>query len=111
MTRDLMFRDEIERLVAGSYRQLRTPDGPAMRFYGEEDLAGLPDGARSWTLGVGNPLRHAALRPGETVLDLGSGSGADVLIAARQVGESGKAIGVDMLQEMVDLATQFDAEA
>lgn len=111
MTRDLMYRDEIEELVAGSYRGLQIPDGPALGYYSEEERAGIPEEASSWALGVGNPLPHARLQPGETVLDLGSGAGFDVLIAARRVGETGKAIGVDMLPEMVDRATGFAAAA
>jgi arsenite methyltransferase len=111
MSRDLMFRDEIEALVAGSYQALDTPDGPALHFYSEEQQADLPAGARSWALGVGNPLLWVGLRPGETVLDLGSGSGLDVLIAARQVGSTGRAIGVDMLSEMIERSHHFATEA
>lgn len=111
MTRDLMYRNEIEELVAASYRGLETPGGPSLSFYTDEDRADLPAEAASWALGVGNPLPHARLRPGETVLDLGSGAGFDVLIAARQVGEAGKAIGVDMLEEMVERASGFAAQA
>lgn len=107
MTRDLMFRDEIEQLVAGSYRDLRVPGGPALDYYSEEERAGIPEGAGSWALGVGNPLPHARLKPGDTVLDLGCGSGLDVFIAARRVGPTGKAIGVDMLPDMVERAAGF----
>jgi len=64
----------------------------------------------STPLGCGIPLRHAQLRPGETVLDLGSGPGLEVLAAARQVGASGKVIGVDMTPEMVDKARQSAAQ-
>lgn len=68
--------------------------------YSTEDLAALPEDA-DLGLGCGAPIRHLLLRPGETVLDLGSGAGVDVFIAAGQVGAQGKAIGVDMTPQMV----------
>ena len=71
--------------------------------YSEEDLAAVPEGA-DMGLGCGNPQAIAALRPGETVLDLGSGGGFDCFLAARQVGASGRAIGVDMTPDMVSKA-------
>ncbi|MEX2134764.1 MAG: methyltransferase domain-containing protein [Acidimicrobiia bacterium] len=111
MKHDLMFRDEIESIVARAYRELENPQGPAMGLYDPEQHSGLPESVQSWALWVGNPLRHAGLQPGETVLDLGSGSGIDVLVAARQVGEAGKAIGIDMLPEMVERSELFAEEA
>jgi len=71
--------------------------------YSDEDLAGLPEGA-NLGLSCGNPTAIASLRPGETVLDLGSGGGLDVFIAAREVGPAGRAIGVDTTPEMVQRA-------
>jgi arsenite methyltransferase len=71
--------------------------------YSEEDLSSVPDGA-DLGLGCGNPQAIAALKPGERVLDLGSGAGFDVFLAARQVGPSGFVIGVDMTPAMVDRA-------
>jgi SAM-dependent methyltransferase len=68
--------------------------------YSEEDVASVPQGA-DMGLGCGNPQAIAALRPGETVLDLGSGGGFDCFLAARQIGETGRVIGVDMTPEMV----------
>ncbi len=68
--------------------------------YPREDLMAAPDGV-DMGLGCGNPGAIAALRPGETVLDLGSGGGLDCFLAARQVGPSGRVIGVDMTPEMV----------
>jgi len=62
-------------------------------------------------LGVGNPVRHAALRPGEDVVDLGSGGGIDCLLAGRAVGPSGTVVGVDFLPEMVDRASRAAADA
>ena len=71
--------------------------------YSPEDLAGAPEGA-DLGLGCGNPQAIAALRPGETVLDLGSGGGFDCFLAAKQVGPSGRVIGVDMTPAMVTKA-------
>jgi SAM-dependent methyltransferase len=71
---------------------------------GYPDADGLPDGAVRASLGCGNPVAVADLRPGETVLDLGSGGGIDVLLSARRVGPAGKAYGLDMTSEMLDLA-------
>jgi SAM-dependent methyltransferase len=68
--------------------------------YSEEEQASVPAGA-DMGLGCGNPQAIAALKPGETVLDLGSGGGFDCFLAARQVGEAGWVIGVDMTPEMV----------
>jgi SAM-dependent methyltransferase len=71
----------------------------------------LPDAAWLASLGCGNPVAVAELREGETVLDLGSGGGIDVLLSARRVGPSGRAIGVDMTDEMLELARRNAAEA
>jgi SAM-dependent methyltransferase len=70
-----------------------------------------PEGAVGASLGCGVPTAVADLHPGETVLDLGSGGGADVLISARRVGETGRAIGLDMTDEMLELARQNAQEA
>ncbi len=72
---------------------------------------GAPDTALSASLGCGVPTAVADLHGGETVLDLGSGAGADVLISARRVGTTGKVIGLDMTREMLDLARGNAAEA
>jgi SAM-dependent methyltransferase len=71
--------------------------------YTAQELAGLPEGA-NMGLSCGNPNALAALRPGEVVLDLGSGGGFDVFIAGRRVGPSGRAIGVDMTPAMLSKA-------
>lgn len=68
--------------------------------YSEEDLAAVPEGS-NLGLGCGNPVAMASLKPGETVLDLGSGPGFDCFLAARRVGETGRVIGVDMTPEML----------
>ena len=71
---------------------------------GYDDTAELPDGALRASLGCGNPVAVAELRAGETVLDLGSGGGIDVLLSARRVGPHGKAYGLDASPDMVELA-------
>lgn len=111
MSRDLMYSDEIRELVRDTYGDLAEPDGPGLAFYDPEQVAGLPHGARAWALGVGNPLRYALVDPGDTVVDLGCGSGIDVLLAAGMVGDAGSAIGVDFLPEMIERAQRFAAEA
>jgi arsenite methyltransferase len=73
-------------------------------LYDESETAGLPMDAVLASLGCGNPTALAQLHPGETVLDLGSGGGIDVLLSARRVGPTGWAIGLDMTDEMLDLA-------
>jgi SAM-dependent methyltransferase len=73
--------------------------------YTNEDLRIVPDGA-NLGLGCGNPVALASLKEGEVVLDLGSGAGFDCFIAASQVGETGKVIGVDMTPEMIEKARQ-----
>lgn len=80
-------------------------------LYAGTDLAALPEAAALASLGCGNPTAVAELRPGETVLDLGSGGGIDVLLSAQRVGPTGRAIGVDMTDEMLDLARRNAAEA
>jgi arsenite methyltransferase len=78
--------------------------------YSAEQAAAIPEGA-NLGLGCGNPLAHAELRPGEVVLDLGSGAGIDVFLAAREVGPTGRAIGVDMTASMVEKARANAARA
>ena len=80
-------------------------------LYGGEDRDALPDAAQLASLGCGNPTAVADLHEGETVLDLGSGGGIDVLLSARRVGAAGKAYGLDMTDEMLDLARRNQREA
>ena len=80
-------------------------------LYGSEDGADAPQAAVAASLGCGVPTAIADLHEGETVLDLGSGAGADVLISAKRVGPTGKAIGLDMTTEMLALAWRNAAEA
>ena len=80
-------------------------------LYGDSEASSLPDGALRASLGWGNPTALAELRPGEVVLDLGSGGGIDVLLSARRVGPTGRAYGLDMTDEMLALARTNQAEA
>ena len=79
--------------------------------YSAEELGGLPEAAGAASLGCGNPTALATLSPGEVVLDLGSGGGIDVLLSARRVSPGGKAYGLDMTDEMLELAEKNRAEA
>src|SRR5512144_1004802 len=79
--------------------------------YDEVDRAPLPDAAVLASLGCGNPTAVAELQEGETVLDLGSGGGIDVLLSARRVGSAGRAYGLDMTDEMLELARRNQREA
>jgi SAM-dependent methyltransferase len=80
-------------------------------LYTDGSTSGLPDEAVLASLGCGNPTAIADLREGETVLDLGSGGGIDVLLSARRVGQNGFAYGLDMTDEMLDLARANAAKA
>ena len=74
------------------------------RLYPADLLDTLPEGASTVSYGCGDPITLAALEPGQTVLDLGSGAGLDCFLAARKVGETGRVIGVDMTPEMIERA-------
>jgi ubiquinone/menaquinone biosynthesis C-methylase UbiE len=80
-------------------------------LYAGGETAGLPEAAVRASLGCGNPTLLAELREGETVLDLGSGGGIDVLLSARRVGPAGFAFGLDMTDEMLSLARRNQQEA
>ena len=82
-----------------------------LELYDVAEREGIPDAALLASLGCGNPVAVAELREGETVLDLGSGGGIDVLLSARRVGSTGRAIGIDMTDEMLALARRNAAEA
>jgi SAM-dependent methyltransferase len=80
-------------------------------LYDAAETVALPDAALRASLGCGNPTALAELRAGEVVLDLGSGGGIDVLLSARRVGPTGKAYGLDMTDEMLELARQNQRQA
>ncbi len=106
MPEDLLFQSEIKEVVRKAYAGIDAGAGrpAAQRLYSDAELDALPPSAVDWALGVGNPVRHAALQPGETVLDLGCGAGIDTILAARAVGPTGRAIGLDLLEEMCERA-------
>lgn len=116
-------REQVRERYAAAARQVPTADpgagccAPSEAFDGGSEVFGaalyelsdheqLPDTARLASLGCGNPTAVAELQEGETVLDLGSGGGIDVLLAAKRVGPSGKAHGLDMTDEMLALARE-----
>src|SRR5205807_7074443 len=80
-------------------------------LYDDSQVGELPDTAVLASLGCGNPTALAELKPGETVLDLGSGGGIDVLLSARRVGPTGHAYGLDMTDEMLALAEENKCKA
>ena len=81
-------------------------DGLGMQLYDVKERRDLPEDAVLASLGCGNPTAVAELREGEVVLDLGSGGGIDVLLSAKRVGPTGKAYGLDMTDEMLELARE-----
>jgi arsenite methyltransferase len=95
----------------GSAEAAVAGEGFGSILYSPTERAGLPEEAVLASLGCGNPLAVADLREGEIVLDLGSGGGIDVLLSARRVGPTGKAYGLDMTDEMLDLARANAAKA
>ena len=114
-----VIRDQVRQVVRKQYGQVAESASRCFRTfvlrhqqswavsqalgYSAEETAAVPAGA-NMGLGCGNPQAIAALKPGETVLDLGSGGGFDCFLAARQVGPSGRVIGVDMTPEMISKA-------
>ena len=113
MAKDLTFQAEIKDAVREAYGSISSGAGEAVatQLYSEEELAQLPGGARNWALGVGNPVRFALLRRDETVLDVGCGGGIDTILAARNVGPGGAAIGLDVVEAMLERARANAAEA
>jgi SAM-dependent methyltransferase len=87
----------------GSGSDVTSEQMSALMGYSKQDLASVPDGA-NMGLGCGNPVALASLQPGETVVDLGSGGGFDCFLAAKQVGDTGQVIGVDMTPDMLSKA-------
>ncbi|CAN5645484.1 methyltransferase domain-containing protein [soil metagenome] len=98
------------RLATGGYRDTAEP-GIGAGCYDPADVAGLPAAAVAASIGCANPVAVAQLAEGEVVLDLGSGGGIDVLLSARRVGASGRAYGLDMTDEMLELARSHQAAA
>ena len=95
----------------GGGAELTGSDPITTNLYDESQKNALPKEAVAASLGCGNPTALAQLQPGEIVLDLGSGGGIDVLLSARRVGPTGKAYGLDMTDEMLDLARENQRKA
>ena len=87
----------------GSTSDITSEQMSTLMGYSKKDFESVPDGA-NMGLGCGNPVALASLQPGETVVDLGSGGGFDCFLAAKQVGEAGRVIGVDMTPDMLSKA-------
>jgi SAM-dependent methyltransferase len=108
---DLLSQAAIHDAVRDVYVSVGPTDrSVAERFYAADELAGMPDEAVRLALGVGDPVRHADLRPGEIVVDLGSGGGLDCLLAGRAVGPAGSVIGIDFLPQMIARASRSAAQ-
>lgn len=100
-----------ERKAASCCGSGTSKDAITRDLYTEAETEGIPVEALLASLGCANPMALANLNPGEVVLDLGSGGGIDVLLSAKRVGPTGKAYGLDMTDEMLDLARKNQAEA
>ena len=128
MDRSVDIKEQVRTVYAEAAKSVREGKGEAMccgpsccsvpfdadftaGSYSSGELDVLPETARLASLGCGNPTALAELKPGEIVLDLGSGGGIDVLLAAQRVGPHGKAIGVDMTDEMLALARENQAKS
>src|SRR5947207_10504659 len=112
MSRDLLHQDEIRALVRSAYRSV---DGQsravAEKLYSAEELARVPSLAVDHALGVANHLRRTRIKPGDTVLDLGCGSGIDSILAAMRTGPSGRVLALDFLPEMLERTASAADEA
>lgn len=98
-------------LTTGGCCGAKCDDPITANLYSEEETEGLPPEAVRASLGCGNPTALIDLRPGETVLDLGSGGGIDVLLSAKRVGPTGRVFGLDMTDEMLALARENQQKA
>lgn len=110
--RDLMHCEEIRARVRDTYAAVEDTGGAvARRFYSADDLAQVPSIAADGALGVADHLRHADIKPGETILDIGCGSGLDTILAARRTGPTGRLLALDFLPAMLERTSAAAAEA
>jgi SAM-dependent methyltransferase len=106
-----MLKDPAERSCCGAKSEQLDAKVALSAGYTREQLAGLPAHAAQHSFGCGNPVALAGIQRGQTVLDIGSGAGIDVLLAARKVGPEGHVIGLDMTAAMIEAAKKNAAEA
>jgi len=107
-----MHSGELKELVREAYREVDSSTAAvACKLYDPEELSQVPESAIERALGVGNHLRFADIEPGQTVLDVGCGSGIDTILAAGRTGRSGRVIGLDFLPEMLRRTASAAAEA
>jgi arsenite methyltransferase len=112
MSRDLMHTDELKSVVRAAYAAIdSTTEAVAHKLYSPDELAQVPRSAIEGALGVGNHLRFAEIKEGETILDLGCGAGIDSVLAARSAGPSGRVIALDFLPEMLERTSAAAAAA
>ncbi|MEM9714813.1 MAG: methyltransferase domain-containing protein [Actinomycetota bacterium] len=115
MTDDQALRDEVRDYYREAARTRGSCAGEDERWgaarYDADSVDAVPEAAANLSMGCGNPYALADLRPGEDVLDLGSGGGMDVVLSARRVAPGGTAYGVDFLEEMLELARHNAADA
>jgi len=112
VSRDLLHQDDVRTLVREAYRSVDTKSrAVAEKLYSREELEDVPAIALDHALGVGNHLRYARIEPGDTILDLGCGSGIDSILAARRTGPSGRVIALDFLPEMLERTAAAADEA
>jgi arsenite methyltransferase len=112
VSRDLLRQDEIRAFVREAYRSVDSESrAVAEKLYSPEELDGVPEIALDHALGVGNHLRYARIEPGDTVLDLGCGSGIDSILASRRAGPSGRVIALDFLPEMLERTARAARQA
>jgi ubiquinone/menaquinone biosynthesis C-methylase UbiE len=107
-----MHSAETKELVRSAYAAVTgSSEAVARRLYSAEELAQVPATSVDGALGIANHLRHAAIEPGETILDVGCGAGIDAILAARRTGPTGRVLALDFLPEMLERTAAAAAEA